>query len=92
MERCLPADSGCWIDGHWGQYAVERLLSIAKDLGWGYDIRADIEINGEDAIFDLADEAEAWLNEEIAPEGHQFGWSSGEFFLMPHEWWMEQDF
>lgn len=29
----------------------------------------------------LADKAEAWLNEHVAPKGYQFGWSDGEFFL-----------
>lgn len=38
---------------------------------------------------ELADQAEAYLNEHVAPEGWQFGWHDGEFFLMPDEWWQE---
>lgn len=26
---------GCWIDGHWGQYGPDRLISIAVAQGWG---------------------------------------------------------
>lgn len=33
----------------------------------------------------LADSAEEWLNEHIAPEGHHFEWSDGEFFLWADE-------
>jgi hypothetical protein len=40
-------------------------------------------------IIDAADSAEAWLNDNIAAEGHAFGWHDGEFFYMPNEWWDE---
>ncbi len=39
---------------------------------------------------DLADQAEEWLNDHVAPEGYSFGWNDGEFFLQSSEWW-EQD-
>lgn len=35
----------------------------------------------------LADAAEAWLNEQLAPERHSFGWFQGEFFLWADEEW-----
>jgi len=35
----------------------------------------------------LGDEAEEWLNENIAKPGFSFGWSDGEFFLMDNSWW-----
>jgi len=28
------AELGCWIDGHWGQYGPDRLVSIAVMHGW----------------------------------------------------------
>lgn len=27
-------DAGCWIDGHWGQYAIARMASIAGAFGF----------------------------------------------------------
>ncbi|TCC19946.1 hypothetical protein [Kribbella sindirgiensis] len=42
-----------------------------------------------DEIHELADAAEDWLNEYVAPDTHLFGWHEGEFFLMPREWWQE---
>lgn len=39
----------------------------------------------------LADEAEDWLNENIAKPGFSFGWNDGEFFLMDYQWWSEEE-
>jgi hypothetical protein len=36
---------------------------------------------------ELGDQAEEWLNENVAPEGYSFGWHNGDFFLMCSEWW-----
>lgn len=34
--------TGCWIDGHWGQYAPDRLISIARfSFGWTTDDALD---------------------------------------------------
>ena len=30
------------------------------------------------------DEAEEWLNANVAPDGYSFGWHDGEFFLSPY--------
>lgn len=38
----------------------------------------------------LGDEAEEWLNDNIAQPEYSFGWYEGEFFLMPTEWWQEE--
>ncbi len=37
VRKATPADAGCWIDGHWGQYGVARLVEIARDLGYSAD-------------------------------------------------------
>lgn len=66
-------DAGCWIDGHWGQYASARLIDLA--LGYGMpDMTgefsravADYDSNSyPEMIHDMADEAESWLN-SVAP-------------------------
>lgn len=48
------------------------------------------EISG--AVIDqgeLADRAEQWLNDKVAPKGWAFGWVDGEFFFWPDEEWQE---
>lgn len=37
----------------------------------------------------LADTAEQWLNDHIAPEGYSFGWHDGEFFLWSAADWCD---
>lgn len=37
----------------------------------------------------LGDEAEEWLNENVALPGFSFGWSDGELFYMNDSWWEE---
>ena len=37
--KASPADAGCWIDGHWGQYGPDRLVSLAVTEGW--DVNPD---------------------------------------------------
>lgn len=39
----------------------------------------------------LADEAEDWLNDNVARPGFSFGWNDGEFFYMDYHWWSEED-
>lgn len=49
--------------------------------------------NASDWLFmqgGLGDEAEEWLNDNIAKPGFYFGWYEGGFFLMPTEWWNEE--
>lgn len=87
MEKLTSADAGCWIDGHYGIYATERVLSIAKDLDW--PVSGDIDINDVDQLFDATDEAVDWMNKNVAPEGFSFGWHDGEFFLWSDEEWEE---
>ena len=35
IERLTSADNaGCWIDGHWGQYGIARMIQIASEFGF----------------------------------------------------------
>lgn len=99
-ERLIPSDAGCWIDGHWGRYAITNLLAIAESEGWpGMDAELASAIRCNDAEFcsdscccqeiivSAADEAEAWMNANLAPAGYSFGWHDGEFFLWSDESW-----
>lgn len=40
--------TGCLIDGHWGQYGVDRLIDFAADLGW------EPEREGDRILLDVA--------------------------------------
>ena len=104
-SRLTSDDAGCWVDGHWGQYAVAHMVNRAEELG--YDDAEVISLadrhiasmgRSEDPgltddeygiLHDASDDVEAWLNEHVAPEGHYFGWSDGKFFLGSDEWWEE---
>lgn len=104
--KLTPEDAGCWIDGHWGQYATAHMVLRASELGY-----ADAEVielanrklgsmypapgpdladEEEESLYDASDEVEQWLNENVTPEGYSFGWHDGEFFLWSDEEW-EQD-
>lgn len=93
VTRVHPNSAGCWIEGSRGWTAIARLAEIAWQLGFPMDSedskRWDAYMAGSDdpglreAMTDLADEAEAWLNANVAPERYAFGWHDGEFFLCP---------
>lgn len=86
IPKADPSSAGCWIDGHWGHYGASRLIQIAEEHGWhggqheGFDPQFKWEV---------AEEAEEWLNANVAPEGFSFGWHEGEFFFMPDDWFYE---
>lgn len=84
--------TGCYIDGHWGQYGIGRLLTVAESFGWvnannvNEDNQNDFDL---EFVVDLADEAENWLNDNIAPSDASFGWFDGEFYLWSNKDWSE---
>lgn len=87
------AQAGCWIAGHRGMYGVTDLINTARRRG--FDVSDDDSLAIErytsstevahesdgDTVLWLADKAEGYLNDEVAPEGWSFGWADGEFFL-----------
>lgn len=40
-------------------------------------------------LSDAADSVVKWLNENVAPEGHEFGWHEGNFMLWSDDAWAE---
>lgn len=105
ITRATVADAGCWIDGHWGQYGVARMVELAQGHGYSDSEVTDLAArkqaamgpsdapglsdDEEEHLSDAADEVENWLNENVAPEGYSFGWYDGEFFLQSTAWWEE---
>lgn len=37
VKRATAADAGCWVDGHYGQYAVAIMVSVATQCGFADD-------------------------------------------------------
>ena len=87
-------ENGCYVSGTWGQYAAGRMISLAESFGWqnehsvNEDNQNDFDL---ELLIDLADEAELWLNNHIAPAGTSFGWNDGEFFLWSNSDWESLD-
>jgi hypothetical protein len=89
-------DAGCWVDGGRGRYARARVIEIALDCGWedseATEIVArypELSEDQQDALGDVVNNAEQYLNEHVAPEGFSFGWHDGEFFLWSDTDWQE---
>jgi hypothetical protein len=40
-------------------------------------------------VYNLSDEAEEWMNDNVAPEGFAFGWHDGEWFLWSIKEWQD---
>lgn len=86
--QLTAADAGCWVDGHWGQFGSSRVIQIAHEFGW----QDYLVVHPDDEfIHDYADKAEEWMNNNVAPDGHSFGWYDGEWFLWPYSTWEETE-
>lgn len=88
------AEYGCYISGHWGQYATDRLADIAEWFGIGIDADRDPRVLRERALstesesesywmwtsrYDAADDLVAALN-DVTPNA-VWHWMDGELFL-----------
>jgi hypothetical protein len=103
--KATPEDAGCCVDGHWGIYSVARMVERAQEWGYSDAEVIDLASrhlasmepstnegltdNEHEHLIDASDDVEEWLNANIAPEGHSFGWYEGEFFLESDQWWNE---
>jgi hypothetical protein len=95
----MAADHGCYVGDHWGNYAIRRMIEVAKEFGFTTTKADDQQIAivkmGEgdplisaiEYVDELADRAQSWLNEHIAPEDTSFDWFEGGFYLWPNEQW-----
>ena len=90
------AKFGCYIDGHWGQYGIDRLPYVAELFGIDVSERpADFRVladNAEsgpeidhywDAYHAVAQDIEYALN--AATQGGLWSWIDGEFYLSSWE-------
>lgn len=84
-KQLTTNDVGCYVDSTHGIYAPNRVCSLAKLFGWN-DLPDNVD-TAEPLDLEYADEAEAWLNKNVASEGCSFGWHDGEFHYQTTEWW-----
>lgn len=95
-------ETGCIFDGHRGQYIYGDIISLAVSHGMqlsaldaqemsiaARDSVLGAGVTATEAVIDIANEAEEWLNEHVAEDGHSFGWFDGEYFYQPDGWWSE---
>ena len=81
-------ETGLYIDGVHGIYAVKELCLLAQAYGYegpapsDDDVRDDIE-NADG----LADDAMDWLNENVAKDGAFFGWYEGNVYYYTESEW-----
>lgn len=72
-------------------YARALVKAYNQDVSvrdpWGDWITPDVAAERIINQGGLADEAETWLNEHVAPHGFSFGWHDGDFTLCHDEWW-----
>jgi hypothetical protein len=99
--------AGCWIDGHWGQYAMSYAILIASEHGYEGEVVEVAERHMDECyhpgtdngispdehewVSDSSDAIDAWMTENVAPEGYSFGWYDGEWFLMSSDEWEEAE-
>ena len=104
MTTNIP-QPGCYVDGHWGQYAVAHMVNRAEEFGYdnaevidladrhiaaiGPSDAPGLTFDEFEALSEASDEVETWLNEHVAPEGYSFGWYEGEFYLWADTEWEE---
>ena len=84
VKTTTDPDSGVMVDGSNGIYMGQLIQQIASDQGWEWEAVGP----GHEEYDDATDEAIEWLNENVAREGHSFGYhpDSGDFMYMPEEW------
>lgn len=70
------------VDDHHGVYSAMEACRIARELGWDGHQPTDIE----DSWYQ-EEVATEWLNENVATDGHSFGWHEGMYLYMPQAWW-----
>ena len=73
--------TGVMFDCHRGIYIGEEVQSLANKLGWKYSSQFEMVMKDDDTVDAEAyiwawDEAEDWLNENLAKDDHYFGSAS----------------
>lgn len=87
-------ETGCYVDGTWGNYALGRMIDVAK--GFGFSLSAEGEKvltrnygnltdDEYEIIREIGDDAEEYLNTYHAEDGYSWQWYEGEFGYWANE-------
>lgn len=68
-------------------YDGEETVKYRRHPRYGSSYTVTITEVGDKVSY-LAEQAEQFLNEHVAPEGYLFGWNDGDFFFHPESWWL----
>lgn len=90
-------EPGCYVDSHWGQFAMARAVQIAVEFGWDDAEGRDLAgrhlsaagpsdapgLTGDEfeRLVFICDECEDWLNEYRTLDGYYWCWNDGDFGL-----------
>ena len=88
----MQVTPGCYIDSHHGHYGIPAMIEFAHGHGFPLDPFAEFTLSmypdhyhtedyPTESLFELADEAEAWLNYNRPIDGHHWAWNDGDFGL-----------
>ena len=70
----------------------EAIIEFAESYGFILQCEEDSTPDGE-FYHEAVDDAENFLNENVAEEGYMFGMGEcGDFMYMPVEWFSDEDF
>lgn len=86
----MSLPTGCYVDGAHGIFAPRQVCLIASAHGWSGNVPTDNDCRDDsDYAVDQAEEAEAWLNENVAEGDKAFGWFDGEFYYWTESEWTD---
>lgn len=96
LRPATPDQAGTWVDGCRGWTAMGVMIDIAVERGWPITNEDDVILEqsrragyNSEAVSEIADDAEAFMNDHIAPAGYAFGWHEGDFVLWSEADWCE---
>lgn len=90
------AGATCIFESHAGWHNVYRVIDLAVAHGMVLNAADRTMVEAyrssepleNDCTPDIADSAEAYLNDHLIPNGGwSFGWHDGEFYLANTAWW-----
>ena len=80
--------TGCIFDNHRGIYMGEAIIELAESYGMPHEEERTSE---HEFYHEATDSAVDWLNNNIAEDGHSYGFGEcGDFFYMPSDWWEDE--
>lgn len=81
-------ETGCIFDNHRGIYMGEAIIELAEGYGMPHEEHRTPE---HEFYFEAIDDAESFLNNNVAEEGYAFGFGEcGDFMYMPISWFSEE--